>query len=49
MRTYKVKDFTGQKVPISKKDIDTEYNVLDQLFDQDIVYENLLTDDKRIY
>jgi len=29
MRTYKAKDFLNQKVPISKKDIDTEYSVLE--------------------
>ena len=29
MRTYKAKDFLSQKVPISKKDIDMEYSVLE--------------------
>lgn len=29
MKTYKAKDFLGQKVPLSKKDIDTEYSVLE--------------------
>jgi protein tyrosine phosphatase len=49
MQTLKVSDFIGQKVPISKKDIDTEYDVLEQLYDQDVVIQNLLTDEKRIY
>jgi protein tyrosine phosphatase len=48
MKTYKVKDFLGKNIP-SKKDIDMEYSVLEQLFETKDVLENLLLDDKGIY
>jgi receptor-type tyrosine-protein phosphatase eta len=34
---------------MSKKDIDIEYSVLEQLFDQDVVIINLLQDESRLY
>ena len=37
MKTFKVSEFLGSKVPISKKEIDMEYSVLEQLYDQEIV------------
>jgi len=29
MQTFKVSDFLGSKIPIAKKDIETEYGVLE--------------------
>ena len=49
MSTFKVSDFMGSKMPLSSKEMQQEYSVLEQLFDLQPVVDNLLTDDYRIY